>query len=453
MKNFLSNPIIFWIGWVIIPLVVEFIPCIFNFFFLIAKKKKNKKYYEKKIEFYPTISILIPVYNSSKTLKECIRSIYNSTYDNKYIDVLCIDNGSKDDSFKIFEEIQKECPELSINWISSKQGKSNALNKALFNTKGKYIFNIDSDGKLEKNAIYNMVRKFETNKDISCMTGTILTDPELIEETKSSFLKIFRRLEYIEYCQSFLAGRNYQSITDSIFTLSGAFSAFRKDIILKTQMYNTDTICEDTHMTFQIRENLKEKIYYCEDSIFIVDPIDDFNKFYTQRQRWQIGELEVSKMFLLKYMKNILNSIRNPSIRLLILDHTVSFSRFIWYFVLIALCISNNYFSLILKTSLLIYIMYVICSFLYFFNICSFLENFKEYLIYFKKQLYLIIFYPIYNLVSFIVRFCGIINSIERKSSWKTLTLTDEKNLIKDDLKSTFSFIYKIRNFWRKILE
>ena len=45
-------------------------------------------------------------------------SIYYSTYDNKYIDVLCIDNGSKDNSFEIFEEIQKECPELSINWIS-----------------------------------------------------------------------------------------------------------------------------------------------------------------------------------------------------------------------------------------------------------------------------------------------------------------------------------------------
>ena len=338
MKNFLSNPIIFWVGWIVIPLIVEFIPSIFNFFFLIFKKRKNKKYYEKKLTFYPTVSILIPVYNSSKTLKDCIMSIYNSTYDNKYIDVLCIDNGSKDNSFEIFEEIQKECPELSINWISSKQGKSNALNKALFNTKGKYIFNIDSDGKLEKNAIYNMVKKFEMNRDISCMTGTILTDPELIEQTKNPFLKIFRRLEYIEYCQSFLAGKNYQSITDSIFTLSGAFSAFRKDTILKTQMYNTDTICEDTHMTFQIRENLNERIYYCEDAIFIVDPIDDFNKFYTQRQRWQIGELEVSKMFLLKYMKHILNFIKNPSLRLLMLDHTVSFSRFIWYFVLVALC-------------------------------------------------------------------------------------------------------------------
>ena len=58
------------------------------------------------------------------------------------------------------------------------------------------LFNIDSDGKLEKNALYNMVKKFESNENIHCMTGAILTDPDLIRETKPFLilLAIVKRL-------------------------------------------------------------------------------------------------------------------------------------------------------------------------------------------------------------------------------------------------------------------
>ena len=41
--------------------------------------------------------------------------------------------------------------------------------------------------------------------------------------------------------------------------MSGAFSAFRKSTILKTQLYNTETVCEDTQVTFQIRYLLKKR--------------------------------------------------------------------------------------------------------------------------------------------------------------------------------------------------
>ena len=88
-----------------------------------------------------------------------------------------------------------------------------------------------------------------------------------------------------------------------MYTLSGAFSAFRKSAVLKSWMYNTDTICEDTHITFQMRYRQDERVEVCEDALFFVDPIEDVNKLYTQRQRWQRGSLEVAKMFMDKDFK------------------------------------------------------------------------------------------------------------------------------------------------------
>ncbi len=74
----------------------------------------------------------------------------------------------------------------------------------------------------------------------------------------------------MEYAQAFLAGRSYASELNSVYTLSGAFSAFRKSAVLKSWMYNTDTICEDTHITFQMRYLQKERVEVCEDALFLL---------------------------------------------------------------------------------------------------------------------------------------------------------------------------------------
>ena len=200
IENFLNGPLIhssliFWLGWIILPILIEFIPAICNFFILLVKKLKNEKK-EKKLKFYPQVSILVPIYNSSATLYECLKSINDSTYPNEFIDVFCVDNGSSDDSRKIFEKAQLEFMTLPMNWMHSANGKSNALNMAIFNSTGKYIINIDSDGQLEKHALYNIIRKFEQEKDIDCMTGAILIQPELIERTpnKNWFLKLVEKI-------------------------------------------------------------------------------------------------------------------------------------------------------------------------------------------------------------------------------------------------------------------
>ena len=95
MKAILSSPILFWIGWITIPLLVEIIPAIGNFFILLYRRIKQKNEEKKELTFYPSISILVPVYNSAKTLECCLKSIDKSTYDNRYIEVLCVDNGRK----------------------------------------------------------------------------------------------------------------------------------------------------------------------------------------------------------------------------------------------------------------------------------------------------------------------------------------------------------------------
>lgn len=459
LKSFFNSSIIhgnliFWLGWVILPLMVEFIPSAYNFILLVIKKVKVSRE-EKELKFYPQITIMVPVYNSASTLGGCLKSINDSTYPNQYIDVLCVDNGSKDDSFQVFQKSQMEHTTLSMNWLRSAQGKSKALNMAIFNSQGKYIINIDSDGQLEKNALYNLIRKYEGHPEINCMTGAILIDPNLLEKTPKGhpFLKLFRKIEFLEYAQAFLAGRNFQNETDSIFTLSGAFSSFRKSTLLKTRMYNTETICEDTQLTFQVKENLNQKVSFCEDAIFMVDPIEGFDKYYTQRQRWQIGELEVARLFILKKMRNPFKILSDSATRLLMIDHTMAFPKLIWFGVLFILVSTNGMMYLVFEILLLMYIMSVITSYLFYIDIVLYLEDFDDIRRYYIKQAPYVALLPLYTLLAYFVRVCGILNSINRKSSWKTMTFSEECRKINSHVRKDFNFIFVIRDSLRKALE
>lgn len=447
--NKILEQIVFWMAWIIIPLIMEIIPALGGFVILLKKKLFGKK--EEKPIKLPEITLIIPVYNSADTLEACLASVHDSTYPTEQINILLVNNQSKDDSFKVYCHCQELYPDLKMQWLSAKQGKSKALNMALFCSDGKYIIHIDSDGVLEKNALENMVIRFENDPDVHCMTGAVLTSKEMIEDTESFLGRIVRRCEFLEYCQAFLAGRNFQSELDIIYTLSGAFSAFRKSVILKTQLYNTDTVCEDTHVTFQIRKLMKKSVHLCENALFFVDPIESGEKLYTQRQRWQTGELEVSHMFLRDKLRSR-GFFSDFMIRVLTIDHTFAFPRMIWYFALICLAFMNYPFKLIIGSVGILYLLYVFSAFLFYLNICAYLKWKPELRKYYVGKWYLLFLMPLYNFVIFWIRFAGIINSITLRNGWKASTPKEEKerfvNVIKHDFRFVTAFIERCRKLF-----
>ena len=415
---------------------MEIIPAFGGFFILLKKKFTERKLKEQK--YLAEITLIIPVYNSEDTLRNCLNSVHQSNYPKELIDIMLMNNESTDNSFEIYTKCQAEFRDLPMVWLNASQGKSKALNMALFNSRGKYILHIDSDGILHKDALRNMVVRFEQDNDTDCLTGAVLTDFRAIEETKSFWLRLLRRCEFYEYCQSFLAGRNFESEVDSVYTLSGAFSAFRKSAILKSQLYNSATVSEDTQVTFQMRNVMDKGIKLCENAFFFVDPIESFNKLYTQRQRWQRGELEVSHMFLQKKLSIAKNFLSNFMIRVLMFDHTFAFPRMIWYFALIFLVFLNYPMGLVIGSVSLIYLLYVFSMFLYYLNVKMYLSKVKDIKKYYKRKSYLILLLPAFNFVVFWIRFAGIINSIKEEGNWKTTTLSEEiqkiKRVVDDDL-------------------
>lgn len=113
------------------------------------------------------ISIIIPIYNAEKYLKRCIESIITQSL--KEIEIICVNDGSIDNSLEILKKFQEEDKRIII--INKENGgASSARNSALKIAKGEYCLNIDSDDWIEQGyleAIYNRAKKDDLDITIS----------------------------------------------------------------------------------------------------------------------------------------------------------------------------------------------------------------------------------------------------------------------------------------------
>lgn len=447
-SNSIYTRFVFWSVWLLIPLLWEILIGSISAIAIIIKylSQLNKK----ELEYLPRVTILVPIYNSEATIGKCLQSIKDQIYPKDLLEIFLINNGERDGSYEIFIKFQQENPCIRVWWYDSKKGKSKALNKGIFSSQGKYIINIDSDGWLDNQAVYNVIRKFEQNRKINAMTGVILIDNTLGNKV-SPFMELVRKCEFFEYVETFLIGRNFQSITNTMYTLAGAFSCFRKEAILKTHMYNTETVGEDTHMTYQIRRFVGGKILLCNDAFFYVDPIESLDKLYLQRQRWQRGQLEVAKLFYDMHIGHIRQFFSKFSLRVLINDHTLVFPRLIWFFGMIYLFFLDYPLNILFGTNALLYLLYVSNSFIYLMVGLLYLkgkQNIKKHLL---KNIYILLIMPIYRFVVYFIRVAGIINSMTTEATWNTKSFSQEicmiYNIIHTTIAKKIPIVYRLKEW------
>ena len=109
------------------------------------------------------ISIIIPVYNSGKYLKQCLLSICKQRLEN--IEIIIIDDKSTDNSLKIANYFLKKFKFIKIIINKINVGPSISRNKAINIAKGEYLLFVDSDDYLTDGSIPHIVKKLK-NRNI-----------------------------------------------------------------------------------------------------------------------------------------------------------------------------------------------------------------------------------------------------------------------------------------------
>ena len=204
------------------------------------------------VDYIPKVSVIIPVYNTEKYLRQCLDSVVNQTL--KDIEIICVNDGSTDNSLEILlKYAEKDSRIVVVN--QKNQGLSRTRNNALKIARGKYVSFLDSDDWLTGNAL------------------------ELLYEYSSRF-----DLDMVNF-----EGRNYDESNGRFFRLSAQIISYISE---EKEYYTADDISHIVHKIpisscrffykteFLIENSLvfPEGLFY-EDNLFVLNALSSIKRY------------------------------------------------------------------------------------------------------------------------------------------------------------------------------
>jgi GT2 family glycosyltransferase len=117
----------------------------------------------------PFVSVLVVTWNRKKDVLETVQSIYEQAYQN--FEIIVVDNGSNDGTVDAIRSFRSD---IRIVALDQNIGISAGRNEGIKIARGEIIFCLDSDASLEKNALTNLVRRFQANSDIGVINSKIV---------------------------------------------------------------------------------------------------------------------------------------------------------------------------------------------------------------------------------------------------------------------------------------
>ncbi len=492
MFNNLWILIVFWGIWIIIPVLFDGVLTFIYMITIIFTEKYHtiaKRDIASKLkldpEKLPKVSVIIPTYNEKDNIDECLNYLKIQTYPQEKMEVIVVDNGSTDETSSIVKEHMEEIQQVKQGngnnhhrplmvfghtyefgsyggilklVVRYEKGKAKALNAGIQLAGGDIIINIDCRSFLAQDAIYNMVRKFITQPEYGAMTGNIEIGWRLVYERdyQGNYIldkngrykprvlsrkeKFLAKSQFMEYLTSFRLGRQFQDITGSMYTFSGAFSAFRREVLLNSSLYQSRTVAEDTDLTLDLQKQ-NVRLGFAADAKAFLKPVLSFEKFYAQRIRWHRGQIEVIGLHLDWYANLRKGFWRNFWLGILLLiDHTFGFPRIIWVFLLPLFFLFGYSMTLIIEAIFLMYVFYVLIDFLnasYCYQVVD-----KETRKQIKENIQYCLVTPFFRLLTFYFRFAGYLEVLKEPPAWTTPT---------SPVRSTKTFLGRLYHGYNRI--
>lgn len=238
------------------------------------------------------LSIIVPVYNREKSIERCIKSIMNQTYTN--IEIIIVDDGSKDNTPKICKELQKK--DKRIKYIQQKNsGVAEARNTGLVESSGNYIGFVDSDDYIEKNMYETLITEMESSKSDIAFCNYNIVDSNNKKNRKKCINKqmVFSANELIK-----------KVLLENEFNGVCWNRVFDRKIVQDTKFDKRMGMCEDLEFLMKIIPKCN-KISYVNKELYnyvLADQNITTQNYYNSLNKWDC-EVRYCNSLIKKYDK------------------------------------------------------------------------------------------------------------------------------------------------------
>lgn len=204
------------------------------------------------------VSIILPVYNSEKTIEVTIKSILNQSYKN--IELIIINDGSIDGSDKICKFYSEKYKSIIKYFYKINEGVSKARNFGIDKSSGNFICYIDSDDEYDKDFINTLLYKIKyTGSDLVACGYTSISNRSIKEFGLDKDI-LFYNTELNKYIETLQTIECFNQVWNKIYI---------KDIILNNEIYFDENLDLGEDLIFNIDYlNYVKKVAFIEDKLY-----------------------------------------------------------------------------------------------------------------------------------------------------------------------------------------
>lgn len=316
----------------IVVLVIYSIALLFIFAYSITqatliyrylKNKRRKNVNEKDLNYYPLVTVQLPIYNELYVVERLIDTICQFDYPKEKLQIQVLDD-STDETFDIVKAKVEVWKSKGINiehvHRSNRIGyKAGALEAGLEKATGEYIAIFDSDFLPHSDFLIQTVPYFINAKVgmIQTRWGHLNRNYSILTKLQAFGLDAHFRVEQV--------GRNFH---DGFINFNGTAGIWRKSCIIDAGNWQPDTLTEDLDLSY--RAQLKDwKFLYLEDVESPAELPPVMSALKTQQYRWTKGGAETAR----KHLKSVFSSSKSLGVKWHGMIHLLNSAIFLSIFV------------------------------------------------------------------------------------------------------------------------
>ena len=237
-------------------------------------------------ELLPTCTVIVPAYNEGKLVYQTLHSIANSDFPAHKIQILAIDDGSKDDTWYWMNKAKEELGDRVVTFQQPEnKGKRHALYRGFNLGTGEIFVTIDSDSIIKTDTLRNLVSPFIVDQNCGAVAGNVR-----VLNNKSAILP---KMLNVSFVMSFEFVRSAESQLGSVLCTPGALAAYKASAVFKCLpewidqkfMGVASDIGEDRAMTNMILKQGK-KVLFQRNAIVLTDVPERYKGLYKMFIRW-----------------------------------------------------------------------------------------------------------------------------------------------------------------------
>lgn len=237
-------------------------------------------------ELLPTCTIIVPAYNEGKLVYDTLMSIADSDFPEQKLQILAIDDGSKDDTWYWIQQAKiKLGDRVSIYQQPENKGKRHALYRGFNLGTGEIFVTVDSDSIVKKDTLRNLVSPFVTNEKCGAVAGNV----QVLNNNKAILPKMLN----VSFVMSFEFMRSAESMLGSVLCTPGALAAYRSTAVFEclpewinqTFMGEPSDIGEDRAMTNMILKQ-GQHVLFQRNAYVLTNVPEEYNGLYKMFIRW-----------------------------------------------------------------------------------------------------------------------------------------------------------------------